>query len=134
MSFCSFSSEFNENTYTSVENQFIVKYLPNADGFAVKVYLYGLYLCQNADSDFTVLSMAEVLKAPKEKIEEAFAFWEDYDLVEILSREPFAVSYLPVRSAVGRRKKYATNSTPTSTRNCSARCRAWENSSPTTIP
>ena len=105
MSFCSFSREFNENTYTSVENQFIVKYLPNADGFAVKVYLYGLYLCQNADSDFTVLSMAEVLKAPKEKIEEAFAFWEDYDLVEILSREPFAVSYLPVRSAVGRPKK-----------------------------
>lgn len=105
MSFCSFSKEFNENTYTSVENQFIVKYLPDADGFAVKVYLYGLYLCQNADSDFTLFSMAEVLKAPKEKIEEAFEFWEDYDLVQILSREPFAVTYLPVRSAVGRPRK-----------------------------
>ena len=92
MSFCSFSKEFNENTYTSVENQFIVKYLPGADGFAVKVYLYGLYLCQNADSDFTLFSMAEVLKAPKEKIEEAFEFWEDYDLVQILSRDPFAVT------------------------------------------
>lgn len=105
MSFCSFSKEFNENTYTSVENQFIVKYLPGADGFAVKVYLYGLYLCQNADSDFTLFSMAEVLKAPKEKIEEAFEFWEDYDLVQILSRDPFAVTYLPVRSAVGRPRK-----------------------------
>lgn len=105
MSFCSFSKEFNENSYTAVENQFFTKYMPDADGFAVKVYLYGLYLCQNADSDFTIFSMAEVLKAPKEKIEEAFVFWEDYDLVEILSREPFVVCYLPVRSAVGRPKK-----------------------------
>ncbi len=105
MSFCSFSKEFNENAFTTVENQFVTKYMPDADGFAVKVYLYGLYLCQNSDSDFNVFSLAEVLKTTKEKIEEAFEFWEDYDLVEILSRDPFAVSYLPVRSAVGRPKK-----------------------------
>lgn len=105
MSFCSFSKEFNENAFTTVENQFVTKYMPDADGFAVKVYLYGLYLCQNSDSDFTIFSLSEVLKAPKEKIEEAFSFWEDYDLVEILSREPFVVTYLPVRSAVGRPKK-----------------------------
>jgi DNA replication protein dnaC len=105
MSFCSFSREFNENAYTAVENQFITKYMPGADDFAVKVYLYGLYLCQNSDSDFNVFSMAEVLKTTREKIEEAFAFWEDYDLVEILSHEPFVVNYLPVRSAVGRPKK-----------------------------
>ena len=74
MSFCSFSREFNENAYTAVENQFITKYMPGADDFAVKVYLYGLYLCQNSDSDFNVFSMAEVLKTTREKIEEAFAF------------------------------------------------------------
>ncbi len=105
MSFCSFSKEFNENAYTAVENQFLTKYMPAADGFAVKAYLYGLYLCQNSDSDFNIFSMAEVLKTSKEKIEEAFAFWEDYDLVQILSHDPFVVSYLPVRSAVGRPKK-----------------------------
>lgn len=105
MSFCTFSKEFNENTYTTVENKFIEKYLPAADGFAVKVYLYGLYLCQNAASDFTASSMAEVLACPIGKIVEAFEIWEDYDLVEILSREPFAVCYLPVKSALGRPKK-----------------------------
>ena len=104
MSFCSFSKESGENGYTSVENRFISKYLPDADGFFVKVYLYGLYLCQHAE-DFTVFSMAEVLKTTPEKIGEAFAFWEDCDLVQILSRDPLAVSYLPVRSAVGRPKK-----------------------------
>lgn len=105
MAFCSFSKDCDGNSYVTVENKFITKYLPEADGFAVKVYLYGLFLCKNADSDFGLSSMAEVLKCSKEKIAEAFEFWQDYDLVEILSKEPFAVQYLPVKSAVGRPKK-----------------------------
>ena len=104
MGFCSFSKDL-DNGYTIVDNKFITKYLPEADDFAVKVYLYGLYLCENVSSDFSITSMAEVLKTSEENIKEAFAFWEDYDLVEILSREPFTVQYLPVRSAVGRPKK-----------------------------
>ena len=104
MAFCSFSKD-NDNAYTIVENKFITKYLPEADGFAVKVYLYGLFLCENNDADFSVRSMAEVLKTTEEKIREVFAFWQDYDLVEILAQEPFTVQYLPVRSAIGKPKK-----------------------------
>ena len=104
MAFCSFSKDV-DNTYTLVENKFITKYLPEADGIAVKVYLYGLLLCQNTDADFGLRSMAEVLKLSEEKIKEAFAFWQDYDLVEILSQEPFAVQYLPVTAAVGKPKR-----------------------------
>ena len=51
MSFCSFSKDFDENAYTVIENRFISKYLPSADGFAVKVYLYGLYLCEHGGRD-----------------------------------------------------------------------------------
>ena len=105
MSFCSLSKECDDNAYTLVENKFINKYLPEADGFAVKVYLYGLYLCKNASEDFTLSSMAEVLKSSQEQIKDAFKFWEDYDLVQILSRDPFAVTYLPVRASVGRPKR-----------------------------
>ena len=104
MAFCSFSKD-NGNVYTIVENKFITHYLPEADGFAVKVYLYGLYLCKNTDSDFSVASMAEVLKTTEDKIREAFIFWQDYDLVEILATEPFTVQYLPVKAAEGRPKK-----------------------------
>ena len=104
MAFCTFSKEV-DNAYTVIENKFITKYLPEADGFAVQVYLYGLLLCQNTESEFSIRSMAEVLKTTEEQIMQAYAFWEDYDLVEILSREPFAVQYLPVRSASGRPKK-----------------------------
>ena len=105
MAFCSFSKDCDLNSYITVENKFITKYLPEADGFAVKVYLYGLYLCKNADSDFNLKSMAEVLKTTETQIAEAFEFWEDYDLVQIVSKSPLAVQYLPVKSAVGKPKK-----------------------------
>lgn len=105
MAFCSFSKDFDGNFYVSVDNSFITRYLPEADGFAVKVYLYGLYLCQNPNLEFSIRSLAEVLKTNEEDIRRAFAFWQDYDLVQILASEPFAVQYLPVRSAVGRPKK-----------------------------
>lgn len=106
MAFCSYSKEFYENTQTMVENKFIEKYLPEADGFFVKVYLYGLYLCGKKE-DFSVCSMAEVLKTTEEKILSAFLFWQDYDLVEVLSKSPLIVQYLPVRVAAGRPKKIA---------------------------
>ena len=127
MAFCSFSKDCEDNSYVTVENKFITKYLPEADGFAVKVYLYGLYLCKNAVSDFSLASMAEVLKTSEEKIVEAFAFWEDYDLVAIVSKEPFAVQYLPVKAAIGRPKRCATNSIPISTRSYNANSNAWGN-------
>ena len=104
MAFCTFSKD-TDNSYTVIENKFITKYLPHADGFAVKVYLYGLYLCKNADSDFSAASMAEVLQTTEQKILDAFDFWEDYDLVEILSRAPLTVQYLPVKAAVGKPKR-----------------------------
>ncbi len=105
MAFCSFSKDNDGNSFVTLENRFITKYLPEADGFAVKVYLYGLYLCKNPNDDFSIASMAEVLTTSEDKIVEAFAFWEDYDLVAILSRSPFSVQYLPVRSALGKPKK-----------------------------
>ena len=104
MAFCTFSKDFDTG-YTVVENKFITKYLPEADGFAVQVYLYGLLLCQKNDAEFSVRSMAEVLRTTEEAVKNAYAFWEDYDLVEILSREPFTVQYLPVRSTTGKPKK-----------------------------
>lgn len=103
MSFSTFSKEFTANMFTSVENQFITKYLPQADGDAVRVYLYGLYLCQCSD-DFDAQSLARLLKIPHEKLAEIYAFWEECDLVHILSREPLFVQYLPVNAAIGKPK------------------------------
>ncbi len=104
MAFAAFSKEVTANMFTSVENQFITKYLPQADGDAVRVYLYGLYLCQCAE-EFDAQACAKLLKLTPEKLTEIFGFWEDCDLVRILSREPLYVEYLPVNAAVGKPKR-----------------------------
>ena len=103
MSFSAYSKEFTENMYTTVENQFITKYLPQADGDAVRAYLYGLYLCGCKD-DFDARAMAKLLKIPYDRIQEIFGFWEECDLVRILSKDPFFVEYLPVSSTAGKPK------------------------------
>ena len=103
MSFAAFSKDFGSNMFTSVENQFITKYLPQADGDAVRVYLYGLYLCQ-ISGDFDAQTCAKLLHLSEQKLLEIYAFWEECDLVRILSRSPLYVEYLPVNAAVGRPK------------------------------
>lgn len=103
MAFSTFSKEFTANMFTSVENQFITKYLPQADGDAVRVYLYGLYLCQCSD-EFDADSCAKLLHLSKERLVEIFEFWEDCDLVHVYSRDPLFVQYLPVNSAIGKPK------------------------------
>ena len=103
MAFSTFSRDFTSAMFTSVENQFITKYLPQADGDAVRVYLYGLYLCQCAD-DFDAASCAKLLRLSEEKLLEIFEFWEECDLVQILSRKPLYVQYLPVNAAIGKPK------------------------------
>ena len=105
MAFCTFSREMDENSFTFIENKFILKYLPEANDFAVKVYLYGLYLCGRGGDEFSAQSMAEVLHTTPQKITDAFEYWQDYDVVEILCKDPLTVQYLPIRAASGRPKK-----------------------------
>lgn len=105
MSFCFYSKEFSSNSFTLVENQFITQYMPTADAFAVKVYIYGLYLCQNAHLDFSVSAFARALGCDEESVRQAFRFWEDYDLLNIQSTEPFVVEYLPVATALGKSRR-----------------------------
>ena len=73
--------------FTSVENQFITKYLPQADGDAVRAYLYGLYACQCA-GEFDAETAAKLLRIPLEKFISIFEFWEECDLSLIHISEP----------------------------------------------
>ena len=75
MSFSAYSKEFTANMYTTVENKFITRYLPQADGDAVRAYLYGLYLCGVKD-DFDAHAMAKLLKIAYSRLQEIFVFWK----------------------------------------------------------
>jgi len=97
----SFSKEFSSSTVTNVENAFINEYLPVSNGNAVKVYLYGLFLCQHPERDETLLSVAETLDMDEKEVLDCFRYWEEFGLLEIISEEPFSVRYVPVRSTYG---------------------------------
>lgn len=96
---CSFSKEFSAAANVSVENGFILEYMPEATGEAVKVYLYGLYLCFNPSLDKSVKDIAETLSLSEETVKDCFTYWEEFGLLSVVEKEPFTVKYLPVRAA-----------------------------------
>lgn len=104
MAFCSFSNESARKSATSVDNNFICRYMPHADGDAVKVYLYGLCLCSQS-GDFSIEAMAEALSFSVEYVRSAFFFWADYGLVSIVSESPFLVRYHSERIGEPRKLK-----------------------------
>jgi len=98
MALCSYAKEYTASSYTDIENVFVYDYMPEATGNAVKVYIYGLFCCQNSDFDITLETFAKSLKLTVEEVKDAFTYWEEFDLVSISSVEPFKVTYLPIRS------------------------------------
>ena len=102
---CSFSKELSASGITSVENTFILEYLPVASGNDVKVYLYGLFLCQNNKYDVPLEEMAKSLNLTVEEVKNSFLFWQEYDLVSV-TEDPFAVIYQPLIKGYGKAKRY----------------------------
>lgn len=98
---CSYSKEFSRSQFTGIENTFIYEYLPVSSGDSVKVYLYGLFLCQNPERDQSLKEIADVLKMTEQEIIDNFKYWEEFGLLSVVSEEPFTVQYLPVRGAMG---------------------------------
>lgn len=96
MAFCSFAKEASKSLTTSIDNTFFTDYLTEADGEAIKIYLYGLYLCRNNEGEFTLSDMAKALFTDEDKIKDCFKYWEEFDAVSITSDNPFIVKYLPL--------------------------------------
>lgn len=103
---CSFSKEFSQNAYTGVENSFIKEYLAEAPGDAVKVYLYGLYLCANPTACDGLKEFAAALKLSCETVSDCFNYWEEFGLVSIIEKDPFTVKYLPQATAYNKPRKF----------------------------
>ena len=78
---------------TAIENRFILDYLPAAKGDFVKVYLFGLYLCQHQPEDYSLEDMARELSLTVEDIEAALRYWERRALVSRVSDNPPAYRF-----------------------------------------
>ncbi|MCM1403951.1 MAG: DnaD domain protein [Prevotella sp.] len=98
MSLVSFSRGYMTAGFTNISNIFLEEHLPYANGDCVRVYLYGLYLCQNATgADNTIEMMSSKLGISVANIKDAFEYWEKQNLVQILDTVPIEVKYLPIK-------------------------------------
>ena len=89
-----FSPEAQKREQTSVDNLFFSEFMPDADGEAVKVYLYGLMQCRYPSMGD--VAIAEALNMPEGTVRTAFVYWQSKGLVRILKDEPLEVEYLTV--------------------------------------
>ncbi len=81
--------EFDKNVldlgFTPVENMFIHTYLSLADGDQIKVYLYALSQAYNTNGDgLTNENIAFEMGLTEGQVIDAWKFWEDQGLVEII--------------------------------------------------
>ncbi len=106
MAFVSLSPDFSAKSFTFVENKFITKYLPVLDAQAVKVYIYGLYLCSRGTTSFTITDLATSLNISEEQAVNCYEYLEEFELVKITNRSPFEVSYLDADNVAGTPKRY----------------------------
>lgn len=104
MAFCSYSKEYSATSFTDIDNMFIFEYMPEATGNAVKVYVYGLFLCKNSEFNVTAQDFADSLKLSEGEVKDAFSYWEEFGLVSIISEQPFEVIYHPFTSTAKPRK------------------------------
>lgn len=104
MAFCSYDKELLSATDTLVDNKFLSRYMPEATGDAVKVYLYGLYACAVGGDELSIDKFAEELKLDKAVVIDCFRFWDELGIITILSEDPFLVKYLRISSL--KPKKY----------------------------
>jgi DnaD/phage-associated family protein len=96
---CSFAKEFSAVGFTDVENQFIREYLPVSSGDAVKVYLYGLFLCKNPQINNTAEEFAETLQLSVDELFSLLSYWEEFGLLSVVSKDPLNITFFPVKSS-----------------------------------
>ena len=105
MSFCSYSKDTTVQGKTIIDNLFFTNYMPDATSEAVKVYLYGLYMCQVSE-DLSITDMSNSLGLTVAEIKDYFKYWEEYGVLNIVSIEPFMVTYNNLTDNTLRYKKF----------------------------
>ena len=97
MSMFGFDEQYAYYGVTPVDNQFILEYLPNANGDAVRVYLYGLMQCYHPQQAATLSQMARELSMTEEAVLAAYRHWERKGLVRRIADNPPAFRYVSIK-------------------------------------
>lgn len=101
------SREIIENEKLRIDNAFVTDFMPFAPENYVKVYLYGLKLaCFGGVGDIEA-EIAGKLNLEPGLVTEAFSYWANEGLVNILSTSPVAVEYLAVNKGTLALRKFS---------------------------
>lgn len=101
------SREIIENEKLRIDNAFVTDFMPFAPENYVKVYLYGLKLaCFGGVGDIET-EIAGKLNLELGLVSEAFSYWANEGLVNILSTSPVAVEYLAVNKGTLALRKFS---------------------------
>ncbi len=92
-----FDEQYAYYGVTPVDNQFILEYLPNAAGDAVRVYLYGLMQCYHPQQAMTLAQMAKELSMNEDAVLTAYRHWERKGLVRRVADNPPAFRYVSIK-------------------------------------
>ncbi len=106
MALISVSDDLAKKSFTSVENKFILKYLPHLEPNSVKVYLFSLYIYQNGLNSYSIEDFAQKLSLSETEIINYFEYLEELELVAIISRSPLEVKILEADNLSGTPKKF----------------------------
>ncbi len=106
MPLISVSDELAKKSFTSVENKFIIKYMPVLEPLAVKVYLFALYVYQSGLSSYTLEDFAARLNLSETEAKNYFEYLEEFELINIISLSPFEVKILDADNVYGSPKKF----------------------------
>ncbi len=113
MAFCILGQDAVGSGFTPVDNAFLREYMPHAPEVALKIYLYGLCIATRQDDVNNVANMQRALSVNHDDIVDAFTYWEEYGLVNVISKNPLSVQYVDASSrnlqkkvAVGKYKTF----------------------------
>jgi DnaD/phage-associated family protein len=106
MGLARFSKELSASGYTLIDNMFIGEYLQSCGEKALKVYLFGLYAIGSGNENLNTLSKFEdALNMTENDIICAFESLEELGIIEVLSKSPLEVKYIPLSGVYGKPKK-----------------------------
>ena len=105
MTFCNKEKQLVDSGCTSVDNGFLLNYLPDAADVRSAVYLLGLALSDSVGTDNSCQTIANKLGISCDDVMSAFLYWEELGLVSISTETPPRVTYLSIRGAADSLKK-----------------------------
>lgn len=94
MPICTFSNDYDAKNYTLLENKFITDYIAFLHEDEIKVYMYGLFLCNNPyGEDNNLNGIAKGTNLTPEKVKQSFETLSSYGLVSVVATMPLSVRF-----------------------------------------